>query len=83
MEAALVDLPIETLQTWLAEALQGRHDILALKKPYQVSHAGQSRYYNHQALAELDSYISKLQGAINAKTNSRPVRGPIYFGMGF
>lgn len=83
METALSTLDTATLQTWLSECLTARQDILASKRPYSMTHAGQTRSYNHQHLPELDKYIGELMDAIKAKSTGRPPRGPIHHGMGF
>jgi hypothetical protein len=86
MDAALNELPLETLQTYLAEAVAARHQVLTFKKAAQVQNAGQLRTYNHGNIGELISYIADLQYAISSKPVAGQTRfspGPIHHGLGF
>jgi hypothetical protein len=84
MEAALLDQSLSQLESWLAEALAARHDILTGKKVSYVAHQGTQRAYKTTGIAELDQYIASLKSAIRAKlSGDSMMRQPIHPGFGF
>lgn len=62
---ALETLPLESLQTMLAEAIQARHRLVT--GPTSASSNDRSVSYQ-QRLADADAYINRLRDAVNAKT---------------
>lgn len=84
MEAALLSLPLATLQQYLSEAITSRHKIVTGQKPSYVSHGQNARTYKIDNLSELDQYISSLQATISAKEAGKTrVRAPIQLGVGY
>jgi hypothetical protein len=78
----LTDLPLETLNANLTDALAALHKLLTGAQVAQVGTASGSRVqYTPSQTRELRQYIGDLQAAISAKTNNRPARGPIYLGF--
>jgi hypothetical protein len=82
VEAALASLDLTTLQSYRTEALTALHQLRTGKRTVSISHTGVSRTYAQNETRALESYISALQSAIDAKTYDRPARGPLYVGMG-
>lgn len=71
---ALESLPLESLQTMLAEAIAARHRLLT--GPSSASAHNRTIAYQQQ-LRDADAYISRLNSAIQAKSGTSR-RGPIY-----
>lgn len=77
----LASMSLETLQTWLGEALAARHQ-LALGKLTSLIQWGENRQqYNAANAAELESYIAALQSAISARSAGRSLRAPLVIGF--
>lgn len=80
MDAALIALPLETLQSRLDEALAALHKLTTGTRTVSVSmQGGRSAAYSGVNINDLKGYIADLQGAIAAKqTGAKAVRRPIY-----
>jgi hypothetical protein len=74
----LVGIPLETLQTYLADALAARHALLTGKRYASVSYASGSVTYSQADLARLDAYIAELLQQIGLLMGTLPRRGPVY-----
>lgn len=71
MEAALQNLPLETLQRYLSEALDARHRLAT--EPTSFASADK-RIQFEQSARDNERYISQLQNAIAAKQRGGAVR---------
>lgn len=84
MSDALATLPVETLQTYLGQAITARHNILTQRQAQSVRFMDGERTFTTTNLAALDNYIAELNSAIFAKSSGAPTRRTaIYPGMGF
>lgn len=82
MDAALLSLPLETLQAYLADAVSALHK-LAIGQRVTLTQTdrsqGRKSEYAPVEMDELRGYIADLQGAIAAKqSGSAASRRPIY-----
>lgn len=76
----LRSLPLDRLQSMLAEAIEARHKLVT--GPTSASGEGRSIQYQ-QRVVDADAYIEKLNQAIAATQEpGRPARGPIYLQSG-
>jgi len=82
MDAALLSLPLETLQAYLAEAIAAVHTLATGRRVTltQMDRSqGRKSEYAPVDMAELKAYVADLQGAIAAKqSGAAAVRRPIY-----
>lgn len=53
-----------TIQGWIAEAEQARHDLATGKQFIQLWRDGRRAHFSTQKLAELDAYIQQLKGEL-------------------
>lgn len=82
MDAAMIALPLETLQAYLAEAISAVHK-LAIGQRVTLTQMdrsqGRKSEYAPVEMAELKAYVADLQGAIAAKqAGATTSRRPIY-----
>jgi hypothetical protein len=80
MDAALLSLPVETLQSRLDEAMAALHKLAIGGRAVSVSiQGGRAAAYSQANINDLKGYIADLQGALAAKQTGRSAaRGPIY-----
>lgn len=76
----LRSLPLDRLQSMLAEAIEARHQLIT--GPTSASGDGRSIQYQ-QRLTDADAYIERLNQAVASKENPGcATRGPIYLQAG-
>lgn len=79
--SALTTIDLETLQTWLSEAISARHQLATGKQSVRIEWLDHRMQYTQANLGDLAEYIQQLQGAIRAKENGRPRNVPLVIGF--